>query len=133
MSRIEIEHSQVDRLAMDLARAPGRIQRRAPKVFEVGAYKTKRNLQRMAAGHRYLGGLASAVEYERIDAAGLDYEIGFNKGGVGSLANVAVYGTSNNAPIMGSPADALRMELPNILRHLADVAEDSVLGGDGER
>lgn len=128
MTNIEVEHSQVDRLAVDLSKAPGRIQRRLPKVLEVGAFKTKRNLQRMASGHRYLPGLAGAVSYDRL--AELEYEIGFDKRGQGKLANVAVYGTSNNAPVMGTPLDALRMELPAILRNLADAAEDSVLGGE---
>jgi hypothetical protein len=40
-----------------------------------------------------------------------------------------VYGTSNNAPVMGTPMDALRLELPAILRHLGEDAEDAVLGG----
>lgn len=124
---ISFDASEVKALALDLSKAPGRIQRKAPKVIETGAFKTKRNLQRMAKGHRYLSGLGGAVAYDRI--ADLEYEIGFDKGGVGSLANVAVYGTSNNAPVMGSPLDALRMELPAIMRHLGDEGEDAVFGG----
>lgn len=127
MTRIEFDASEVANLSLDLSRAPGRIQRSAPKVLETGAFKTKRNLQRMAKGHRFLGGLDSAVAYDALTP--LHYEIGFDKGGVGSLANVAVYGTSNNAPVMGSPRDALRLELPSILRHLEDEGEDAVLGG----
>jgi hypothetical protein len=127
VSKIEFDASEVRSLALDLSKAPGRIQRSAPKVLEVGAFKTKRNLQRMASGHRFLGGLDSAVAYDALTP--LHYEIGFDKGGVGSLANVAVYGTSNNAPVMGTPMDALRLELPSIMRHLSDEGEDAVLGG----
>jgi hypothetical protein len=125
---IRFDASQVNEMAADLSRAPARARRAAPKVFEVGALKTKRNLQRMAKGHRFLGGLDSAVAYDAL--APLHYEIGFDKGGVGSLANVAVYGTSNNAPVMGTPMDALRMELPSIARHLGDEGADSVFGGE---
>lgn len=127
MTRIEFESSDVANLALDLSRAPGRYQRAAPKVLETGAFKTKRNLQRMAKGHRYLGGLEGAAAYDALTP--LHYEIGFDKGGVGSLANVAVYGTSNNAPVMGSPRDALRLELPAIMRHLGDEGEEAVFGG----
>lgn len=126
MSNVHWEHEQVDTLAIDLTDAPGRIQRKAPKVLEVGAFKTKRNLKRMASGHKYLPGLDGAVSYDRI--SDLEYEIGFDKRGQGNLANIAVYGSVNNAPIMGSPSDALRIELPSIVENLADAAEDSVLG-----
>lgn len=127
--KIEFDASEVKALALDLSKAPGRIQRKAPKVMETGAFKTKRNLQRMASGHNFLSGLPSAVAYDRLDALGLSYEIGFDKGEQGSLANVAVYGTSNNSPVMGTPLDALRLELPAIMRHLSDEGEDAVLGG----
>jgi hypothetical protein len=125
--RIEFESTEVDEVGMDLSKAPVRFQRSAPKVLERGALETKRGLQRMASGHRHLGGLPSAVGYDVLTP--LHYEIGFDKGGVGSLANIAVYGTSNNAPVMGTPMDALRIELPAIVRHLGEDAEDAVLGG----
>lgn len=129
MTSIKFDTREVKALALDLSKAPGRVQRSAPKVFEVGALKTKRHLQRMARGHRFLGGLDSAVAYDRMDGVGLAYEIGFDKGGVGSLANIAVYGSMNNSPVMGSPFDALRLELPSILRHLADAGESAAFGG----
>lgn len=130
MSKIEFDASEVKTLALDLSKAPGRIQRKAPQVLKVGAFKTKRNLQRMASGHNYLSGLSGAVSYDAITP--LHYEIGFDKEGQGHLANIAVYGSVNNAPVMGTPADALRMELPAMLRHLSDEAEDSVLGRDAQ-
>jgi hypothetical protein len=125
--RIELDSSEVDTLAADLSKAPARFQLAAPKVLERGALETKRGLQRMARGHRHLAGLPGAVAYDALTP--LHYEIGFDKGGVGSLANIAVYGTSNNAPVMGTPMDALRLELPAILRHLGEAGEDAVLGG----
>jgi hypothetical protein len=127
---IHWDTSDVDRLAADLSRAPGRIRRAAPGVFRKGALETKRNLKRMASGHSHLSGaqpLDAAVAYDELSP--LHYEIGFDKGGTGSLANIAVYGSANNAPIMGTPADALRMELPSIMRHLGDEGADAVFGG----
>lgn len=126
---IEFDSSEVKRLALDLSGAPGRIQRRAPKTLRKGAFDVKQRLRRDAEGHAYLPGLAAKAAYSEFTP--LSYEIGFDKGSTGSLGNVAVYGTSNNAPIMSSPADHLRLELPTILRHLADDGEESVLG-DGK-
>lgn len=120
--------SEVDRLAADLSRAPGRIQREAPKVFEVAANKIKKSLRRDASGHHYLqSGFEFKVNYDRLGP--LAYEIGFDDEGQGELANIAVYGSVNNAPIMQSPADHARLEIPSMLRHLGDEAEEAVLGG----
>lgn len=124
---IEFDSREVNQLAIDLSKAPGRIQRSAPKTLRKGAFDVKQRLRRDASGHAYLPGLAAKAAYTEFTP--LSYEIGFDKGGQGSLANVAVYGTSNNAPIMSSPADHLRLELPTIMRYLGDDGEDAVLGG----
>lgn len=129
MTGFNWDSSQVGRLSIDLSEAPDRIQRAAPKVLYVGINKAKKNLKRDASGHDYLPKLASHVGYDEIGE--LEYELGFNKVGQGNLANIAVYGSVNNAPIMGTPADALRIELPHIMRHLGDEGADAVLGGDG--
>lgn len=127
MTRIEFDASEVRSLALDLSKAPGRIQRRAPKTLRKGAFDVKQRLRRDAEGHAYLPGLAAKAAYDEMTP--LSYEIGIDKGGQGDLGNVAVYGTSNNAPIMSHPETHLRLEMPTILRHLGDDGEDSVLGG----
>lgn len=120
--------SEVNRLAADLSRAPSRIQRAAPKVFEVAANKIKKSLRRDASGHDYLqSGFEFKVNYDRLGP--IAYEIGFDDEGQGELANIAVFGSVNNAPIMQSPADHARLELPHIERHLGDEGEEAVLGG----
>lgn len=122
--------SEVERLALDLSRAPGRIQRAAPKTLEVGAFKIKKTMASDASGHGNLPGLAATVSYEKEDALGLAYIIGFEARGQGYLDNIAAFGTVNNAPVLDHRR-GLRMELPSILRHLAADGESSVLGGDG--
>lgn len=131
MTSIHWDTDEVDRLAIDLSEAPGRIQRSADRVLFVGINKAKRNLKRMASGHDYLPQLDDHVEYERHGV--LEYELGFNKVGQGNLANIAVYGSVNNAPIMGSPADAIRIELPQIMRQLGDEGADAILGASDVR
>lgn len=130
MTKIKFDTSQVDRLSIDLSEAPGRMQRKAPKVFEVGANKIKAGMKRDASGHRFLPGLDSAVSYTRFDA--LDYEIGFDKRGQGNLANFAAFGSVNNVRVMDHTA-ALRHELPFIQRNLGDAGESAVLGESDER
>lgn len=129
MTRLHWDTSEVDRLALDLSEAPGRMQRKAPGVFARGAFEIKNRIKRAASGHDYLPSLDAHVSYDR--RGFLDYEIGFDKVGQGNLANIAVYGSINNAPIMESPAMLARPELREIERHLGDVGEGAVLGGDG--
>lgn len=128
MTKLEWDTSQVDRLSLDLSEAPGRMQRKAPRVFAGGALEITNRLKVAAEGHRYLPGLANRVNYDKL--GDLHYEIGFEKVGQGNLANFAVYGSINNAPIMMSPADAARLEMPAIERNLADAGEAAVLEGD---
>lgn len=122
---IHIDTSELNRLALDLAQAPGRLQRKAPRVLLVGANKIKAEMRQDASGHGNLPHLAYKVNYDRLGT--LEYEVGIDKGEQGSLGNVAAYGTSNNAPVFDHTA-SLRKELPHILRHLGDEAEDAVLG-----
>ena len=125
---VHFDASEVNALAVDLSRTPGRIQRSAPTVMETGAYKIKQEMADDFDGHRHLGNLGHKVNYDQLDGLGLAYEIGIDKGGVGSLGNVAAYGTSNNAPVADKNRGLL-VELPRILNHLGDVGEDAVLGG----
>lgn len=126
---IHWDTSQVDLLAVDLRQAQGRIQRSAPKVFEVGANKIKRSMKRVASGHSYLPQLDQHVSYDR--HGDLNYEIGFDKVGQGNLANFAAFGSINNAPVMDHTLP-LREEIPSIMKHLADEGEDAVLGRDAQ-
>lgn len=131
MGSVEWDTSEVNRLAVDLSRAPNRIQRAAPKVLEVAANKIKKSLRQDASGHGYLHHLPFTVNYTKFGP--LDYEIGFDDVGQGELANIAVYGSINNAPVAKSPYEHALMESEHMERHFADEAEDAVLGGDHDR
>ena len=129
-NRIRFDTSELERLAVDLSQAPGRIQRAAPKVMRQGAIAIKAAMQVDASGHRHLPHFAEEVGYSRLDAIGLAYEIGFNKHGQGHLANIIVFGSINNAPVYNF-TDALRRETPLLVNRLANAGEDAVLGGAG--
>ncbi len=122
------DDSELNRLGVDLSEAPGRAQRKAPAVFARGAFEIKNRIKRAAAGHRHLPQLDDHVSYDKLGL--LDYEIGFDKRGQGNLANIAAFGSVNNAPVMESPAMLARYELPQIERHLGAAGEEAVLGGD---
>ena len=130
MTGFHWDTTQADALSLDLSKAPERIQHAAPSVFARGAFEIKNRIKRAAGGHRFLPELDRHVSYDRLGL--LDYEIGFDKVGQGNLANIAVYGSINNAPVMLPPAILAREEIPAIERHLADVGEEAVLGGDSQ-
>lgn len=130
MARMSWDKTELDELALDLSKAPDRIQRRAPQVFARGAFEIKRGMKRDAGGHRFLPRLDQHVSYDRLGP--LDYEIGFDKVGQGHLANFAAFGSVNNAPVLDHTAP-LRHELPEIQRHLLDEGADSALGDSYER
>lgn len=117
--------SELDRLGADFSAAPQRMQRSAPKVFEVAANKIKRGMADDASGHRHLPSLPRYVSYDRLGP--LRYEIGFEKDSTGHLANIAAFGTSNNAPVMDHRA-AMRRELPFMMRRLGDAGENAAVG-----
>lgn len=129
MDHIRFDTSQVRRLSLDLTKAPGRVQRSAPKVLEVAANKIKRGMKDDASGHGHLPELDRHVSYTKESA--LSYEIGFDKVGQGNLANIAAFGSVNNAPVMDHTA-ALRRETPILLSKLGDAAEEAVLGDDAQ-
>lgn len=117
---------EVDYLAADLSQAPARIQRSAPRILDRGAIAIKNRIERAASGHDFLPYLDDYVSWDRRGL--LVREIGFDPVGQGRLENIAVYGSINNAPVMGTPAELARLELGTIERDLGDEGEDAVLG-----
>ncbi len=129
MTGFRWDTTELNRLVADLTAAPGRVQRKAPAVFARGAFEIKGRIKRAAKGHGHLPQLDAHVSYDKLGP--LEYEIGFDKVGQGSLANIAVFGSVNNDPVMESPVMIARYERPQIERHLGDAGVEAVLGGDG--
>lgn len=135
---VHVEDREVKELYRDLIEAPGRVQRRVPGVMRKGAVQIKRGMRRdfiesqFSGGHRgtYHPHIHKAINFDRISDG---YEIGVDKhqGHQGDLGNILAFGTSHNAPIVDHTA-AMYRELPNILDHLGEVAEESVLGDRSE-
>ena len=133
-ARTGFDTSELERLAVDFSEAPGRIQRKAPKVMHKTALEIKKGMRRdLRAGmynhaRTHIPDMRGQINYDRLDALGLAYEIGIDKDGQGKLGNFAAFGSINNAPIFDH-TDSMRREMPRLLRALGTVAEDSVFGG----
>lgn len=123
MTSVEIDTSQVEALAQDLARAGSEAERRAEPVIERGALNIKNQLREEMAGSHWFKGVASAMSYDR---DGLEAEIGPERGAPGSLANIAYFGSSRGGGTVPDPIHALEAEAPNVERWLAEIAEDSL-------
>lgn len=127
---VNIDASQVNRLAVDLERAPKRLQFAARKTMKRSALAIKTRMQEDFSGHRYAGAVPGSLEFQQLDGHGFHYEIGeLDSGGPQwGLAAILAFGTSNNAPVVDHVA-GLRRETPIMLAHLGADAEDAVLGG----
>lgn len=127
-ARIYFDVSELRELAVDFSRAPGRIQRNAPRALRRGAETIKTAMRHDATGHRYLRKFANRVDFDKVDSLGFAYEIGFNKVGQGKLAHIIVFGSINNAPVYDFDA-ATRRSIPKLIEDMASAGEDSVFGG----
>ncbi len=123
---MRFDTKEVKRLNVDFRNASPRVQFAARGVLRSGARSVARHLRVDAAGHRYLDALPGTVSSGQTGP--LSFEIGFDKGGQGSLAHIIVYGSVNNAPVF-SNLTALRRALPEIERDMADAGVKSFFGG----
>lgn len=125
---LRFDTSEVDALAADFSAGPGRVQRGAGRVIERSARRVQAAQKRDATGHRYLKRLPGTVGRTRIGL--LEQEVGFDKRGQGNLANILVFGSINNSPIMRSPVEHARRDVPFLLRDAADTAVGAVLADE---
>lgn len=129
MARIDLDMSEVRDLAADMRAVDGRLARHIIPTVKRGAQNIKTEIRdnfRASgnAGFRYVGG---TVSYDlRTSTGEIAAEIGPVKGS-GSLANVAVFGTSRGGGTVPDPAGALANEAVSFGKALADLGEDIIL------
>lgn len=135
---VHVDDTQVKELYKDLRGAPGRMQRRAPKVLRRGAVEIKKGMRhdfvesQFSGHHRgtYHPDIHRAINFDQKGL--LDFEIGVDKDGPqGGLGNILAFGTSHNGAIVDHTA-ALWREAPEVEKHLGEAAEESVLGDRSE-
>ena len=110
--------SEVRAFAAKLDRAGAQVARDARKVVQQHAIRTKQGMAKdsEAAGPRFRG-LPGLVDYT---IRGLNVEVGWRPGGVGSLAHIAAFGAGYSGPQFDHTA-AQQRELPVTERFLADL------------
>lgn len=120
---VHIDSHEVYELVIDLSHAPDRLKDNVGTVFKNEADALRRDMFRDAEGHRYLPKFAPRLTAEKLGA--LDYIVGFNNTGQGSLAHIIVFGSVNNAPVYDFYRPIRRRTEP-FVEHIARIAEDSV-------
>ena len=97
----DFDTSELDALARDLSVAAAKVIPAIVPVAHRAGGKIKAVMKADASGHRHLPGLASTVNYD-LDTTPttVTVDVGFRKIGQGNLANIAAFGSVNNAPVM---------------------------------
>ena len=118
--------SELDKLAGEFMAAPLKVIPALVPVANKAGVSMKGVMRRDASGHSHLPGLSRAVEYDvTIDATSVTVDVGFRKEGQGNLANIAAFGTSNNAPVMDITR-GLAAEVPKFVRWVAQVGAEAI-------
>jgi len=117
---------EVVQLAVELDVAAVAVLPAVREVIQKGALNIKKDAQARVSGLRHVPGAPRAITYDTtLSAGGVEAEIGYDKGGVGSLGNLLEYGSIKNGPI---PAlgPALAAEAPVVEKFIAEVVEKSL-------
>lgn len=125
---IDWDSSELNMLAADLGRVPGRIVNQTTKVVFRGAVNIRDSARKLAPGSRYARHYPNSITYD-VDAFGrpgvIEAEIGPDRNRrQGALGVLFEHGSVNNPP-MAHMGPSLDLEGPKFVRNLADAAEDA--------
>lgn len=130
MAKVTIDTAEVDAYIAELKRIPAEMGRHVAPVVKRAAQNIKTEQQAdlrgsSNAGLRKIGGF---VNYDEPSSGTvIETEIGIDKGGAGSLGNIAVYGTPKGGGTHPHTAEFAEKEMPSFTRHLSDVAAGLLL------
>ena len=123
---LRFDARELDALTRDLLAAPAKALPAIVPVAHKAGVNIKSTMKKDATGHRHLPGLPRTVEYDVAQsAASVTVDVGFRKEGQGNLANIAAFGSVNNAPVMDITR-GLYDELPNFMRWVAKVGSEAI-------
>jgi hypothetical protein len=122
----DFDTSELSALANDLMAAPAKVIPALVPVANKAGVNMKRRMASAASGHSHLPGLGRTVEYDvEVDATSVTVTTGFRKEGQGNLANIAAFGSSNNAPVMDI-TEPLAAEVPAFVRYALKAASEAI-------
>ena len=119
---IDIDTSDFDEFAGDVAAAVTEIGAGIPKVIGKGALNVKNEWNDAFRGSASFKGIAGAVTYDTRTGQGWsEAEVGPRRGAPGSLANIAHFGSSRGGGTVADPQTFLDAEEPNLTKALEDL------------
>jgi len=123
VTRIEIDTTDLMRLADDLRAAGRSVGNAVAPVIKKGAQNIKTQMVDELAASTHFKGIAGSVSYDfKADASGIEAVIGPDKDRHGgALANIAYFGTPRGGGTVPDPQRAMEAEAPNLERAIADV------------
>ena len=126
MPDLRIDASELDALARDFALAGAKVIPAILPTAHRAGNNIKRVMKKDADGHSHLPGLPRYVEYDiETTATSVTIDVGFRKEGQGNLANIAAFGSVNNAPVMDITR-GLTEEVPNFMKWAARLAAEAL-------
>lgn len=119
---MEIDFSQVDKLADDLDRVPEETRPKVRAVVSKGALNIKNEMRAEASGHPTYRHFPRSISYDL--TGDLEAEIGPDKALIqGALGNLLYFGTSKTGGVLDINGP-LKREEPRFVDALANVLED---------
>ena len=123
---LDFDTSELDQLARDFATAGAKVIPAIVPTAHRAGNNIKRTMKADATGHAHLPALPYAVEYDvERTATSVTIDVGFRKEGQGNLANIAAFGSVNNAPVMDITR-GLTEETPKFMQWAAKLAAEAL-------
>jgi hypothetical protein len=119
---MDADTSELRAFAADLTSASFRSVLALRPVVKKGAVQIKDQLRREMSASTHFKGAAPGISFDITDG-GLTAEVGPTKGGPGSLANIAYFGTSRGGGTVPDPRGALEAEVPKFEQAILDAIE----------
>ena len=129
MASVTVDTSEVDAYVLELGDVPSSLARHLVPVVKRAAQNVKTEMQAnmRASGNAGFRQIANHISYDDISGPPtIETEIGIDKGGAGSLGNIAVYGTWKGGGTHLHPSFYAEQELPAFTEHLAAVAAEVI-------
>ena len=123
MTGIEIDTTEVRKVAADATRMPGELSRWLRPAVSRGALNIKRAMQQdlEQSGNAGIRAVARSISYDLIDGDHtIEAEIGPDKPS-GALANIAYFGTSRGGGHTRDPIEPLNEEAEAFQKAVADI------------
>ena len=128
MAAVDLDLSEVVTFAADLKGVPSELSRPAIPALKRFAQDVKTDMQNdfRSSSNGGFQKIANVVRYDDITpgAGGYETEVGVDKGGAGSLANLAVYGTPKGGGTHPRPDQIAVWHQPAYEKSLQDMAAE---------